>query len=90
MTMLDKVKSLGVMLAAWLFCAGNAFAQANSIEGFDVAQQGGNVVVRITTKEPLKAAPPSFTVANPARIVFDFAGATNGLGRNSQIGRAHV
>ena len=84
MTMLDKVKSLGVMLAAWLFCAGNAFAQANSIEGFDVAQQGGNVVVRITTKEPLKAAPPSFTVANPARIVFDFAGATNGLGRNSQ------
>ena len=40
--------------------------------------------MRITTKEPLKAAPPSFTVANPARIVFDFANTTNALGRNSQ------
>ena len=29
------------------------------------------MVVRITTKEPLKSAPPSFTVANPARIVFE-------------------
>jgi type IV pilus assembly protein PilQ len=56
-------------LGCW---TGLAFAQANSIEAFDVAQQGGNVVVRITTKEPVKAVPPSFTVANPARIVFDF------------------
>ena len=84
MIMLDKMKTLGAMLAVWLLGTGVAFAQANSIEGFDVAQQGGNVVVRITTKEPLKSAPPSFTVANPARIVFDFAGTTNALGRNSQ------
>ena len=41
-------------------------------------------MVRITTKEPLKSVPPSFTVANPARIVFDFPGTTNALGRNAQ------
>ena len=84
MIMLKKLKNLGVLLAVWLLGTGFAFAQANSIEGFDVAQQGGNIVIRITTKEPVKSAPPSFTVANPARIVLDFANTTNALGRNAQ------
>jgi type IV pilus assembly protein PilQ len=84
MNMFKRLGKLYVVLAAGFAWSGLALAQANSIESFDVAQQGGNVVVRITTKEPLKAAPPSFTVANPARIVFDFAGTSNGLGRNAQ------
>jgi type IV pilus assembly protein PilQ len=84
MIMLKKLKNLGALLAVWLLGTGLAFAQANSIEGFDVAQQGGNIVIRITTKEPVKSAPPSFTVANPARIVLDFANTTNALGRNAQ------
>jgi type IV pilus assembly protein PilQ len=84
MKTLMKLKNLGSLLALWLCAAGLAFAQGNSIEAFDVAQQGGNIVVRIATKDPLKAVPPSFTVANPARIVFDFAGTTNALGRNAQ------
>jgi type IV pilus assembly protein PilQ len=71
-------------LLLWLAACGAAFAQANSIEAFDVSQQAGKVVVRITTKEPLKAPPPSFTVANPARIAFDFSGTSNALGRSSQ------
>jgi type IV pilus assembly protein PilQ len=83
MDMLTKLKNLGALMLLWLCAAGTALAQ-NSIEAFDVAQQGGNIVVRIATKDPLKAVPPSFTVANPARIVFDFAGTTNALGRNSQ------
>jgi len=81
----NRWKELGALLALWLLGTGLVLAQAsNSIEAFDVAQQGGNVVIRIATKEPVKAVPPSFTVANPARIVFDFANTTNGLGRNSQ------
>ena len=84
MTMLKKLGKLYVVLAAGIAWTGLALAQANSIEAVDVAQQGGSVVVRITTKEPLKSAPPSFTVANPARIVFDFAGTSNALGRNAQ------
>jgi len=71
-------------LFLWLAACGIALAQGNSIEAFDVSQQGGKVVVRITTKEPLKTPPPSFTVANPARIAFDFSATGNALGRSSQ------
>ena len=49
-----------------------------------MSQQGGKVVLRIKTKDPLKTPPPSFTVANPARIAFDFAGTVNALGRSTQ------
>ena len=35
-------------------------------------------------KQPLNAAPASFTVANPARIAFDFPNTANNLGRSSQ------
>jgi type IV pilus assembly protein PilQ len=73
---------LGAIL--WLAGMGVALAQGNSIESFNVIQQGGKVTVRIQTKQPLKAVPPSFTVANPARIAFDFPATTNNLGRNAQ------
>ena len=66
-----------------------ARAQQNSVESFDVTQAGGQVLVRVTMKNPIAAAPGSFTIANPARIAFDFPDTTNGLGRNSQdIGEA--
>src|SRR3954463_13211545 len=75
----------------WLAGISAALAQANSIEAFDVTQQGGNVVVRITTKEPLKSVPPNFAVANPARIAFDFPNTVNNLGRASQeIGQGEL
>jgi type IV pilus assembly protein PilQ len=91
MNMFNGLRKLCVMLAAGLVWTGAVFAQGNSIEAFDVAQQGGNIVVRITTKEPLTSAPASFTVANPARIVFDFAGTSNALGRNAQeIGQGEL
>jgi type IV pilus assembly protein PilQ len=72
------------VLVLWLAGTGMALAQANSIEAVDVSQQGGKIVLRITTKSPLHTLPPSFTVANPARIAFDFAGTVNALGRSSQ------
>ncbi|MDV7399267.1 AMIN domain-containing protein, partial [Arthrospira platensis SPKY1] len=50
----------------------------------EVAEQGGTVYLRLTLKEPLASPPPSFSVANPARIAFDFAGTANALGRNVQ------
>jgi len=61
-----------------------ASAQQNSIENFDVTQSGGQVLIRLTLKNPIEAAPGSFTIANPARIAFDFPDTTNSLGRNSQ------
>jgi type IV pilus assembly protein PilQ len=69
--------------AAWLVAAAAA-AQTNSIDALNVAAQAGRVVLRLTMKEPLGAAPASFTVAQPARIAFDFPGTTNALGRTSQ------
>jgi type IV pilus assembly protein PilQ len=66
-----------------LALAPSARAQ-NSIDSFDVTQSGGQVFVRVALKEPLSAAPGTFTIANPARIAFDFPATSNGLGRNSQ------
>jgi type IV pilus assembly protein PilQ len=78
---------LGIALAQ----SSAAVAQTNSIESFDVTPQDGKMVVRIVTTEPLAAVPPSFTIANPARIAFDFAGVQNALGRTSQdIGQADL
>src|SRR5262245_40566534 len=77
--------------AAWLACIGLALAQSNSIEKFEVAEQGGKVVVRITTKEPLKGVPANFAVANPARIALDFPNTANALGRTTQdIGQGEL
>ncbi|MGD9871445.1 MAG: AMIN domain-containing protein, partial [Thauera sp.] len=59
-------------------------AFANQIEGFEVAEQGGTIYVRMTLREPLAVPPPSFSVASPARIAFDFPGTANALGRSAQ------
>ncbi|MDD3675628.1 MAG: type IV pilus secretin PilQ [Thauera propionica] len=59
-------------------------AFANQIEGLEVAEQAGVLYVRLTMKEPMSAPPPSFSVANPARIAFDFPATGNALGRTSQ------
>src|SRR3954468_14420554 len=86
-----KTKTLLYAFTLWLAAFGLAAAQSNSIEGFEVTQNGGKTVVRITTKEPLRTVPPNFAVANPARIAFDFPNTANGLGRSSQdIGQGEL
>jgi type IV pilus assembly protein PilQ len=70
-------------VALWLGFA-SAHAQQNSIDAFNVSAQAGRVVLRLTMKEPLGAAPASFTVSQPARIAFDFPSTTNALGRANQ------
>jgi len=61
-----------------------ATAKLNGIRSLNVADDGGTLYVRITTKTPLKATPASFTVANPPRIAFDFPGMANELGQSMQ------
>src|SRR2546421_6756196 len=78
------MKKAIVTLVLWLAGVGIAAAQTNAIESFEVMQQGGKTIVRVTTKEPLRSVPPNFAVANPARIAFDFANTVNSLGRSSQ------
>ena len=71
------------MVAVGLCAAQTALAQ-NAIDSFNVTQQAGQIIVRMGFKEPLAGVPGSFTVANPARIAFDFPGTQNALGRSSQ------
>ncbi len=72
------------LLALGLAGALPAAIAQNSIEAFDVSQQGGQVLVRLTMKQPMSTPPASFTIASPARIAFDFPGTANNLGRTSQ------
>ncbi len=75
---------IGVLTASFWAVLAMAQTPPNSVEAFNVSQQSGKVLVRLTLKEPLKSQPGSFTVANPARIAFDLPNTVNGLGRNSQ------
>ena len=60
-----------------------AWAQ-NAIQALGVSQQGNDIILKLTTSQPLASVPASFSVANPPRIAFDFPGVANALGRNSQ------
>ncbi|WP_302172630.1 type IV pilus secretin PilQ [uncultured Hydrogenophaga sp.] len=71
--------------AVWaLLCTASAWASAqNAIESVTGGMQGGTEVIRIVTKEPLKAPPAGFTIQTPARIALDFPGVTNAIGRST-------
>ena len=58
-------------------------AAANSVERVDATQTAAGVLLTIQLKSPLKDVPPSFSVANPARIAIDLPGTDNNLGRNA-------
>jgi len=73
----------GAFLTVASVCAQDSVP--NSIESITVAQQAGSLNVKLTFKEPLTVPPPGFSVAKPARIAFDFANTTNGLGKTSQV-----
>lgn len=76
-----------LLVATCLALSGVVHAQspANQIESIDVAQQGAEIAVKIDLKDALTVPPTGFSVANPARIAFDFPGTGNALGRNSQV-----
>lgn len=79
-----------VLLAAVLFpvLAQTSFAASsapsNSIETMMVSKAGGNVVVKVGLRQPLAANPSHFSIANPARLVFDMPNTGNSLGYSSK------
>jgi len=62
--------------------AAPAEVATNSIERIEAAQTGTNTVLTIQLKGAAGAVPPSFSVANPARIAIDLPQTSNNLGRN--------
>ena len=75
---------LGFLGASFWAVVALAQTPPNSVEAFDVSQQSGKVIIKLTLKEALRSQPGSFTVANPARIAFDLPNTVNNLGRSSQ------
>ena len=78
---------LSFLTSAWAQTstgAEGAVSAANSIDTLQVTQRGGNTVIKVSLAKPLASEPSSFSVANPARVVFDFPATANGLGRTSQ------
>lgn len=67
-----------LMVSAW-------GAEQNSINGLSVTNSGdGTVVMKIDLQQPLTELPAGFSINSPARIAFDFANTTNGLGKSMQ------
>jgi len=68
-----------------LAVTGAAAAQSpgeNAIERIDAIQTTTGVVVSIELKNPVSGVPPSFSVANPARVALDLPQTVNALGKN--------
>ena len=87
----NKAMTVFGALLLWLAGLGLCAAQTNSIDKFQVGQEAGRTVVRITTKDTLKSVPPNFSVASPARIAIDFPNTVNALGRASEdIGQGEM
>ena len=83
--------AIALLASAGAHAAGEAAAQ-NAITAIDVSsQQGGKVIVRITTREPLANPPVGFSINNPPRVAFDFPDTANGMGKSTQeVGNAEL
>jgi type IV pilus assembly protein PilQ len=56
---------------------------ANAVERVEATQTSAGVVLTVQLRKPMPAAPASFSVANPARIVVDLPGIANEVGRTA-------
>lgn len=70
------------------FCAADELqtklADKNEIQALEVAEQGGVTYVAVTLNNPLASVPVGFSVAEPARVVFDFSNTANATGETSK------
>lgn len=69
----DPAADMGAMVSA-----------SNQIESLEVVEHSGTTYVRMRMRTPLNDPPASFSIAEPARIAFDFPDTANGLGRTQQ------
>lgn len=73
------------LLVALLLCgvcgvSGQAWAVPNVIGNLQVSKSGESIIIRLDASRPIETTPSSFSIANPARLVFDFPDTGNGLG----------
>jgi type IV pilus assembly protein PilQ len=73
-----------VAIALLLPLTAQAQSADNSIDTLQIGQSNGVTTVKIGLRQALTEVPSSFSVAEPARIVFDFPRVSNGLGRSTE------
>ena len=59
-------------------------AAANAIQKIQVRRDGENVLVKLEMQDPLKAAPGTWSIVEPPRVVFDFPDTDNRTGTSVQ------
>jgi len=59
-------------------------SKLNSIESLSVSRSGGSTLLKVSLQQAMESLPSNFSIANPARIVFDFPATANGLGYSSK------
>lgn len=81
-----------VFLASLLFASVSSAANdvdllalQNSIESLSVSKAGGSLLVKIGLRKALSTQPAHFSIAKPARLVFDLPDTGNGLGYTSKV-----
>lgn len=76
------------LLLPSISCANNpelvGGAPKNSIESLTVNKTGGNLLLKIGLRQSLAAPPAHFSIAKPARLVFDLPDTGSGLGYTSK------
>ncbi|MFQ6403580.1 type IV pilus secretin PilQ [Methylophilus sp. 'Pure River'] len=79
-----RVAFLSVALALQgVGMAAEVSTASNQLQAVDVtAQPGGRLDVQLQMSQPLAAAPVSFILSNPPRIVFDIPNTINATGKN--------
>lgn len=78
----QKLVVLGLLLSS-----GFSLAQVpvnNTIESIVANQQGANVIIKVTLKNPVIKPPLGFAITSPARIALDFPGVGNATGKSAQ------
>ena len=72
-------------LMLFLFSAVPAIASAaNAIQQIQVRRDGDNILLKLEMQEPMKAAPGTWSIVEPPRVVFDFPDTDNKTGTTVQ------
>lgn len=82
----SRFVALAALLLPILVQAADAglIPQRNSIDNVMVSKTGGSTVIKVGLRQAMAGAPSHFSIANPARLVFDLPNIGNGLGYNSK------
>ncbi|RTL56884.1 MAG: type IV pilus secretin family protein [Rhodocyclaceae bacterium] len=78
-----KLASSSVLFLFTAALSMNAVASENSIEKVEFSQASGDVLVKLTLRQPVTALPSAFAIASPPRVAFDFLDTENSTPSNN-------